>query len=62
MDETTPKNEHDPEEIQEFLRRLSRDKHAFGAHMGIRVDRDYTPLQKHEEAKLAAKEKTDAKS
>ncbi len=51
--------EQDPAEVQLFLQRLSRDKHAFGAHLGMRVERDYTVLKKHEQAKSIAQKKKD---
>jgi hypothetical protein len=43
----------DPTQIQAFLQRLSRDKHAFGAHLGMRVERDFTELEKHERQQAA---------
>ena len=57
MSDEPPEEPQDPKEIHEFLTRLSRDKHAFGAHLGIRVERDYSTLEKHEQAKLAARNK-----
>ena len=47
----------DPAEIQEFLQRLSRDKHAFGAHLGMRVEHDFTALERHERAKSGTTKK-----
>lgn len=55
-DENRDKSQ-DSKEIQEFLQRLSRDKHAFGAHLGMRVERDYTVLKKHEQSKSNAAKK-----
>jgi hypothetical protein len=42
------------EEITAFLQRLSRDKHAFGAHLGIHVDRPWSSLQKRFSAEQAS--------
>jgi hypothetical protein len=61
MADENSEEKQDPKDIQEFLQRLSRDKHAFGAHMGMRVDRDFTRLEEHERNKTAAKEKEQAK-
>lgn len=57
-DREQPQN---PREIQEFLQRLSRDKHAFGAHLGMRVERDFTDLEKRERQWLAARERNKRK-
>lgn len=48
-------NSPKPEEVLAFLQRLSRDKHAFGAHLGMRVERDPAELSDHERAKARAK-------
>jgi hypothetical protein len=55
MSDEEQEQKQDPKEIQEFLQRLSKDKHAFGAHLGMRVERDYDEIEKHERAKQAAK-------
>jgi hypothetical protein len=60
MADEKSEDRQDPKDIQEFLQRLSRDKHAFGAHMGMRVDRDFTRLEEHERS-TAAKAKEQAK-
>jgi hypothetical protein len=53
MADENSEEKQDPKDIQEFLQRLSRDKHAFGAHMGMRVDRDFTKLEEHERTSAA---------
>ena len=55
MAEDNQEQKQDPKKIQEFLQRLSKDKHAFGAHMGMHVDRDFTELEKQELANEANK-------
>lgn len=50
-------NDHgqSPEEIQAFLQRLSRDKRAVAAHLGIRVERDFSVLAENERLRDAAR-------
>ncbi|HEY9789584.1 MAG TPA: hypothetical protein V6D22_04235 [Candidatus Obscuribacterales bacterium] len=55
MSDEEQEQKQDPKEIQEFLQRLSKDKHAFGAHLGMRVEHDFDEIEKHERAKQAAR-------
>jgi hypothetical protein len=60
MSDQEQDDKQDPKEVQAFLQRLSRDKHAFGAHLGMRVDRDFTALEEHERAWAKAKARSNS--
>jgi hypothetical protein len=55
MGDEQQEKKQDPRDIQDFLQRLSRDKHAFGAHLGMRVEHDFSELEKHERQQTAKK-------